>query len=260
MTSDPIITLTTDFGEADSYVAAMKGAILSINPAARLVDLSHQIPPQDVLHAALFLAGAVPCFPPGTLHLVVVDPGVGTERALLYCELAGQRLLAPDNGAITLLERTQLVRRAIRLEDSCYWRPFVSRTFHGRDILAPVAGHLSLGLDPARLGPCVTSWQHLDVPKPRVEASGIAGQVLHVDRFGNLITNIPGELIPSGQAFLAELCGRTAHGVATYGHAAHGELIALLSSSGLLEVAVSQGSAAHELGAARGAQVMIRFV
>src|SRR2546423_4693941 len=146
---DPIITLTTDFGEDSPYVASMKGVILGINPAARLVDLSHQIPAQNLIHASFFLATAVPCFPTEVLHVIVVDPGVGTERALLYVEVEGHRLLAPDNGCWTLLARqASRPARVVKLAEPRYWRQPVSATFHGRDILAPVAGHPSLRLDP----------------------------------------------------------------------------------------------------------------
>src|SRR5262249_34860862 len=163
--SGAIITLTTDFGEESPYVAAMKGVILGINPNARIVDLSHQIPPQDLDYAAYFLAGAIPSFPPQVVHLIVVDPGVGTERALLYVEADGHRLLVPDNGCWTELIGTA-APRVIRLAETHYWRHPVSATFHGRDILAPVAGHLSLGVDPRTLGPEVEKWVRLKLPRP----------------------------------------------------------------------------------------------
>src|SRR5438067_9657108 len=162
----PLVTLTTDFGEDSPYVAAVKGVILSVNPDARLLDLGHQLPPQDIPHASFFLTAAIPYFPPGTLHVVVVDPGVGTERALLYVEVGGQRLLAPDNGCWTRLIAAGATPRVIRLAEPRYWRQPVSATFHGRDILAPVAGHLSLGLDPGLLGPAVTKWVRWDEPAP----------------------------------------------------------------------------------------------
>jgi hypothetical protein len=253
----PFITLTTDFGEADSYVAAMKGVILSINPAARLMDLGHQLPPQDVVHAAFFLAGAVPYFPPGSLHVVVVDPGVGTDRALLYAELGAQRLLAPDNGVLTLLERSLGVRRLFRLAESRFWRADVSRTFHGRDILAPVAAHLSLGVRPEELGPALTELHRLKFPEPRADAASVRGEVVDIDRFGNLITNIPASLISERTSFLAEVCGRTARSVPAYADASPGELVVLVSSSGLLEVALNQGNGARELAAKRGAAVIL---
>ncbi len=193
---EPIITLTTDFGEESPYVAAMKGVILGINPSARLVDLSHQIPPQNLAYAEFFLSGAIPYFPHDALHVVVVDPGVGTQRALLYVEVAGHRLLVPDNGCWTelaaLAGQTPLV---IRLAEPRYWRHPVSATFHGRDILAPVAGHLSLGVDPRTLGPQVEEWVRCELRRPTLVPGRLAGEVMFVDRFGNLITNIPGEAL-----------------------------------------------------------------
>jgi S-adenosylmethionine hydrolase len=255
---DPIITLTTDFGEDSPYVAAMKGVILGINPQARLVDLSHQIPPQDLRHAALFLAGAVPYFPSGVIHVVVVDPGVGTDRALLYVEVAGQRLLVPDNGCWTSLLRTGAPGpKVIRLAEPRFWRQPVSTTFHGRDVLAPVAAHLSLGVRPQQLGPPVTEWVRPETPLPFESAEGIAGEVVFVDHFGNLITNIPGEWVGAsavvriGSADVPRL-------VRTYGDAAPGDLVALVSSAGLLEVAVVQGNAADRLRVCVGAPVTVR--
>src|SRR5262245_5025923 len=165
--NEPIITLTTDFGADSPYVAAMKGIILGINSQARIVDLSHHIPPQDIAHAGFFLTAAIPFFPPGVIHVVVVDPGVGSERAVLYVEAAGHRLLVPDNGCWTefaqILPAPPVVRR---VSESCYWRPTVSATFHGRDIFAPVAGWLSRGLNPENLGPLVSNWAHLEMPAP----------------------------------------------------------------------------------------------
>src|SRR5262245_20407745 len=153
MSHSPLITLTTDFGSASPYVAAMKGVVLSINPHTRLLDLTHAIRPQDLRHACYFLATAVPYFPAGTIHVCVVDPGVGSERAALYAEADGQRFVGPDNGIFTGVFR-KLGRPACRRLANCrFWRPGVSATFHGRDIFAPVAAHLSLGVDPAELGP-----------------------------------------------------------------------------------------------------------
>src|SRR5262249_35067851 len=159
--ADAIITLTTDFGEESPYVAAIKGVILGINPAARLIDLTHQIPPQDVRHAAYFIASSIPYFPSDAIHVVVVDPGVGSERAILYVEIEGHRLLVPDNGCWTVLKGAP--PRVIRVAERAFWRPEPSNTFHGRDIFAPVAGHLSLGLDPVLLGPAVDHWERLEI-------------------------------------------------------------------------------------------------
>src|SRR5439155_17058133 len=190
----PVITLTTDFGYGSPYVAAMKGVILSINPAARILDLSHAIPPQALRHAAFFLASAVPYFPPQAIHAVVVDPGVGTDRALLYVETGQHRLLVPDNGCWTeLLHISGGEPLVHQITESRYWRATVSSTFHGRDILAPVAAHLSRGLDPRALGSRASKWVRLDLPRPWRGEDGLHGEVIFVDHFGNLITNIGGE-------------------------------------------------------------------
>jgi S-adenosylmethionine hydrolase len=258
--ADAIITLTTDFGEDSPYVAAMKGVILGINPAVRLLDLSHQIPPQDLRHVAFFLAAAVPYFPPGIVHVVVVDPGVGTARALLYVEVEGNRLLVPDNGCWTGLIR-HAPPTVIRLAEPRYWRQSVSATFHGRDVLAPVAAHLSLGLNPAELGPRVHDWVRLPAPSTHVEAGRLTGEVIFVDHFGNLITNIPGAALEA----LADQPVRATVGafeltrrVRTYGDAPPGTLVLLVSSADLVEVAMTQGNAAHALNAKVGTPVTIR--
>jgi S-adenosylmethionine hydrolase len=257
---DPLVTLTTDFGEDSPYAAALKGVLLAVNAQARLVDLSHQIPPQDVRHAAFFLAGAVPYFPPGTLHVVVVDPGVGGDRAILYAEAGGQRLLMPDNGCWTLLPGAD--RATVRrLVEPAYWRHPVSATFHGRDIFAPVAGHLSRGLDPQLLGPPVPDWVRLAVPAAEAEGGTWHGEVVFVDHFGNLITNIPADRFsPPTAADLRAQVGGTAvtpRWVRTYAEVGPGTLVALFSSSGTLEIAVPHGSAAARLGAGVGAPVTV---
>jgi S-adenosylmethionine hydrolase len=257
--ADPLLTLTTDFGDGSPYVAAMKGVILGLNPRARLVDLTHQVPPQDVRYAAFFLAAALPTFPAGTLHVVVVDPGVGTERALLSVEAAGQRLLVPDNGCWTeFARRSGPPAAVIRLAEPRFWRPAVSATFHGRDILAPVAGHLSLGLDPHLLGPPAADWVRADLPLPAREPSGWRGEVVFIDHFGNLITNIPAEeLPPAGPLRVRVGSAEVDRRVRTYGEASPGTAVVLVSSAGLLEVAVNQGSAAQVLSARVGTPVAV---
>lgn len=258
--SHPIITLTTDFGQGSTYVAAMKGVILRHNPQVHIVDLTHDIPPQDIHHAAFFLAATIPFFPEEVIHVAVVDPGVGTTRALLYLEIDGHRLLAPDNGCCSrLIEPGQAPSRVICLESQKYWRSNPSATFHGRDILAPVAAHLSLGLDPTRLGPKAASFERLAIPTPTERAGQIEGEVIYIDRFGNLITNIPATSVErfgprSCVQVASRLVGRI---VSTYGDAAAGECVALVSSFGLLEVAVAGGSAAELLGLRRGAKVIM---
>jgi hypothetical protein len=257
--ADPIITLTTDFGEGSSYVAAMKGVILDINAAARIVDLSHQIPPQDLRYTAFFLASAIPYFPFGAIHVVVVDPGVGTERAILHVEVNGHRLLVPDNGCWTTLA-CEPAPRVIRLTEPRYWREPVSATFHGRDVCAPVAGHLSLGLDPAKLGSVANDWVRLSLPSPRREANSVYGEVLFVDRFGNLITNIPAaQLPPPTQPFGVQIGNvEVTRRVQSYGQAEPAALVALVSSAGLLEIAINQGNAADRLAIGVGAPVRVR--
>jgi S-adenosylmethionine hydrolase len=251
-----LVTLTTDFGTGSSYVAAMKGALLAVSPQAYLVDLSHSIAPQDVRQAAYFLQSTVPYFPAGTLHVVVVDPGVGTDRAILYVEVGGQRLLVPDNGCwISLCRPDTAPELVVRVTAARYWRSEVSATFHGRDIFAPVAGHLSLGLEPRSLGQPVSSWVRLDLPAPRTSAAGVIGEVIIADPFGNLVTNIPGAALTrwGDRPVQVALGGRpVTRRVRTYGEAAPGELVVLISSMGTVEVAVSHGSAAARLGAGVG--------
>jgi S-adenosylmethionine hydrolase len=254
--SEPIITLTTDFGTTSPYVAAMKGVILSLNPTARLVDLSHAIPPQDVRHAAFFLAGALPYFPPRTIHVVVVDPGVGTERAALCVELGTQRVVAPDNGCWTLAAKATHALHptpVIRLTQPRYWRPHVSSTFHGRDVFAPVGAHLSLGVQPTELGEPMTDWVSLDELQPSVVGDEVRGEVVFVDGFGNLITNLPPD---AGTVRIGDV--EVSRRVRTYGEAPPGTLVALTSSFGLLEVAEVQGSAAGRLGVGAGTPAVLR--
>ncbi|HEY7424763.1 MAG TPA: SAM-dependent chlorinase/fluorinase [Gemmataceae bacterium] len=257
---DPLITLTTDFGSGSHYVAAAKGVLLALNPEVRLVDLSHDIPPQDLRHAAFFLLSTLPYFPPEALHVVVVDPGVGGQRSILYVELANLRVLVPDNGCWTwLIEGERRRPRVIRLAEKRFWRSRVSDTFHGRDIFAPVAANLSLGLDPRQLGPVVSDWVRLDRPAPRHSSQGIAGEVLYIDHFGNLLSNIPGEALTLDDR---PKCVRVAgvevpHIVRTYSDTEPGTLLALVSSGEWLEVAVNRGSAAQLLGAGVGTPVTL---
>jgi S-adenosyl-L-methionine hydrolase (adenosine-forming) len=252
-----MITLTTDFGEASPYVAAMKGVILATNPEARLLDLTHQVPPQDVRHAAHYLASAIPYFPGNALHVVVVDPGVGTERRILYVELGGHRLLVPNNGCWTeFARRVAQPTTVICLAEPRYWRQPVSTTFHGRDIFAPVAGHLSKGLDPRLLGPPVSSWVTLKMPVPRTAPDGVHGEVVFVDDFGNLITNLPQNLLPDSPVVRVGDV-EVPRWVRAYGDATPGELVALVSSNGTLEIAVVQGSAAKRLNAGVGTLVLV---
>ena len=209
-----VITLLTDFGLADSYVGAMKGVVLGINPQANLVDLTHDVSPQNVLQGAFLLGTAWPYFPDGTIHLAVVDPGVGTERRALLLEGHGHLFLAPDNGILSFvlpqeetgtspfqpyLARVPEGFRAYALTDPRYWRHPVSDTFHGRDIFAPVAAHLSLGLAAEEVGEPVDSLIRLAIPVPQWQGDRLLGHVLHIDRFGNVVTSVPAEVLAGGR-------------------------------------------------------------
>jgi S-adenosylmethionine hydrolase len=194
-----IITLTTDFGTGSPYAAAMKGVVLSIHPAATLVDITHAIRPQDIRHGALVLEDVAERFPPQTIHVAVVDPGVGTDRAIVWARIGQQQYLAPDNGLLSRLARRTPPAKIIRLENQEYWLRPVSATFHGRDIMAPAAARLSLGLEPERLGPAQKRLVELAWPEVRIAPDRIDGNVLLADSFGNLITDITAKML-SGRA------------------------------------------------------------
>jgi S-adenosylmethionine hydrolase len=254
----PAITLTTDFGTASPYVAAMKGVILSVNPAATILDLSHNIRPQDIRHAAYFAATAVPFFPTGSIHVCVVDPGVGTDRAAVCLDVGGQLLLGPDNGIFSLLVRKAGgVATARRLADPRYWRPSVSSTFHGRDVFAPVAAHLSLGLDPAAVGPEMSALVELPTHSAVTFGDRWQGEVQFVDEFGNLITNIPADKLKELPLHVSVggAVPRALRWVRSYGDAAAGELVCLFSSDGYFEIAEVNGSASRRLGVEAGSVV-----
>jgi S-adenosylmethionine hydrolase len=251
------VTLTTDFGDGSSYVAAMKGAVLGVNPAAHIVDLTHRLPPQDLVATGYFLSHTLHWFPAGTIHIVVVDPGVGTDRAALCVGWNGQYILVPDNGCWTAVLRTAAPPPSvIRLENPKYRRPKVSATFHGRDVFGPAAGHLSLRVPSSELGPPATDWVSLALPEPTKTADGVTGQVVFVDAFGNLITNIRAIVVPAGAA--VSISGQTVpRRVRTYGDAEPGAVVALIGSSGELEIAVVNGSAAARLGFGVGTPVVV---
>ena len=256
-----MITLTTDFGVSSPYVAAMKGVILGINPRATLVDVTHAIAPQNVREAAAVLEEVADRFPAGTIHVAVVDPGVGTDRAILYARIGCQQFIAPDNGLLApLMQRTPPVA-VHHLAERRYWLEPVSATFHGRDIMAPVAAHLSLGLDPSLLGPPAARPKSIEWPAPVVLSHRIDGVVLRVDSFGNLITNITGDLLagrPTDNRACV-VCGifETFGIYRTYADQPAGMLVALVGSSGRLELALVGSNAADVLGVGAGQKVTI---
>jgi hypothetical protein len=259
----PIITLTTDFGTSSPYVAQVKGVILGLHAAARIVDLCHAIPPQQVRQGALAWAAACPWFPPGTIHLGVVDPGVGSGRRLLYLEMGGQRFLAPDNGLASRLALRTPPSTIRVLSEPRFWLPAVSPTFHGRDILAPVAARLSLGLSPEELGPACLEWVQLDWPEVVVSAGKLRGVIESIDSFGNLITNIGADSLsaaPRDERVAVRCDEHETRGIfTTYSDQPEMTLIALVGSSGHLELAIVGDSAAAMLGVEIGTAVEVRW-
>ena len=266
------ICFLSDFGLQDGYVGVVKGAILSVEPAVGVVDLTHMVPPQDVRAGAFLLMTAVGYFPPGTIYLAVVDPGVGTNRSAIAVEAAGSYLVGPDNGLLSwallrLAGTTDLAAhidgddlplgekaRAVALREPSFWRPSVSATFHGRDVFGPVAAHLAAGVSLRALGPAVASIHGLPLPTHRAEQGTLHGVVIHVDRFGNLITTIGPAAVATGATI--RIADRTIIGLAPH-FQQNAPLIALLGSSGLLEIAVPNGSAAELLGVGVGATVEV---
>jgi S-adenosyl-L-methionine hydrolase (adenosine-forming) len=261
----PLITLTTDFGADSPYVAAMKGVIYGLNPAARVVDVTHSIPPQDVRRGAWVLEEVAPYWPPETIHVVVVDPGVGTSRQLVYARFGRAKYVAPDNGVLSRLARREPPSTIVAITERRFWLPEVSRTFHGRDILAPVAAQLSLGLDPARLGPAVNNLVELTWPEVVVMPGSVRGSVRSIDSFGNLITDITSDQLhdaPRDPERVRVRCDEheTLGIFNTYGDQPPMTLVALLGSSGYLEIAIVDENAAMMLGVKTGTPVAVEWI
>jgi hypothetical protein len=258
-----IITLLTDFGLEDGYVAAMKGVIAGIAPDADVVDVTHLIPPQDVASGRFRLLTATPYFPPGTVHLAVVDPGVGTRRrAVAVRSSSGSFLVGPDNGLLLGALEADPAVAAVELSEPRFWRTTApSATFHGRDVFAPVAAHLARGVALELLGPAVApdSLVTVELPAWRPVPGGAEGAVQAMDRFGNLISNVPGTVLSGNDAWTAWIAGRTVTGRRTYGDVSPGEALALVGSHGFVEIAVRQGSARDALGASIGIAVAVRW-
>jgi hypothetical protein len=258
----PIITLMTDFGLADHYVAAMKGVILGICPQAELIDISHEITPFSIAEGAYTLAQAWQCFPKGTVHLAVVDPGVGTAREPIVVSTMQHSFVLPNNGLITLVLKNSGVSRTTHITNDRFFRKPVSDTFHGRDIFAPVAAHLARGLAPYRLGSVISNTIIAGFEKPKpIGRSGWRGVVLKVDRFGNVISNLDWATCSDiatnafqlriGRFIVKQFCN-------TYGSAPNGRFFALKGSSGYVEVSLNQANAAVKIGAVPGMPVELR--
>ena len=275
------IALATDFGLADAYVGMMRGVIFSISPQADVIDLTHGIGPQDVRHGAVALADACPYFPDGSIFVAVVDPGVGTDRPAILLETPQHRFVAPDNGLLTLVCRRHetgfgdsdaggLVAvpdgcRVWRLTNSTYWRHPVSATFHGRDVFAPVAAHLSAGVAPEALGDPADTITALALPVPRSEGNVIRGQIIFADAFGNLVSDITADILAGmgvagrDNEAVTTIAGRDITGLSRTFHDPPGAgLKALLGSHGRLEVALVDGSAKAALGVASGTEIVFR--
>lgn len=268
-----VITLTTDFGLADHYVAAMKGVILDINPQAVIVDVTHEVAPQQVGQAVYLTGCAWPYFPHGAIHVVVVDPGVGTERRSLVLEAPSGLYVGPDNAVLSAALPEEARRtvsgekpdnialpegyRAFRIAQPKFMRAPVSDTFHGRDIFAPAAAHLSLGVPPEEFGEAVNSMLALPPIRARRRPDGaLAARVIHIDRFGNLISDALAQDLPAGR-LRVEIAGRTLEGLARTYADAEG-LVAMVGSSGYLEVAEPGGSASAALGVSLGEPLLVR--
>jgi S-adenosylmethionine hydrolase len=266
MARNPIVTLTTDFGLNDHFVGALKGVILNIAPEAKIVDICHTVQAFDILDGALALAQSYSYFPPRTVHLVVVDPGVGSARRPIIATSEMHNFVAPDNGVLSLMYAREQRLSVRHITAEHYFLQPVSNTFHGRDIFAPVAAYLAKGVDQEKFGEEVTDYVRFNAPKPKaVDATTTRGVVLRVDRFGNLITNFTPQDAPAlFQAnvppFKLVVGKREVTSLRTnYAEGAPGEVFAIVGSMGFIEIAANRGSAAQTTGAAKGSEVLLEL-
>jgi len=264
-----VITLLTDFGNRDEYVGLMKGVILSINPAVTIVDITHAIDSQDILQAAYAIHSACRYFPAGSVHLIVVDPGVGTGRSLLALEIKNQFFVAPDNGVLTLLFGEDDETRLVRLSNADYFLDTVSRTFHGRDIIAPVGAHISQGTDLLLLGDAISPAEAVwlkNIGAQRADTGEITGTIVTVDHFGNLISDIHHQMLAQIEQFAAEnqaiirIGSHVIRGICrTYADVRPNKALGLIGSRGYLEIAVNKGNAARKLNVGKGDTVQVKI-
>ncbi len=257
----PIITLLTDFGLKDPYVASMKGVMLSINPQCSLIDITHQVKPHDIREGAFTLTQAYASFPRGTIHLAVVDPGVGGPRKPVLFVTKNYFFMGPDNGLLTIALKTEILKQVVLLTNKKFFLPETSSTFHGRDIFAPVAAYLSLGVKPQSFGPPVKSWHEISFPDPGMKQGKLVGEVVHVDAFGNLVSNIDREMLlqfVDGQPFLIRVGKRIIRGLKKgYWEGSKGEPVALIGSGGFLEISIREGNAQRILKVKRGDKITV---
>jgi S-adenosylmethionine hydrolase len=274
-TATPVVTLTTDFGSSDGFVGMMKGVILSINSHVAIVDIAHDIAPQNVEQGAFVLAASARYFPANAIHVVVIDPGVGTARRPIAVRVGETIFVAPDNGVLSLaipnfqhptsylqppIHNLESQISVVHLNNPKYWLPRVSNTFHGRDIFAPCAAHLSLGVPLEAMGAPIRDWVKLPHVLPsRREDGAIVGRVVHTDRFGNIVTNVGEEMLQdvNQERWIVEIAGKRITGIRrAYSDGLPGELIALINSAWLLEIAQREGNAAQALGVRIGDEVV----
>ncbi|MBM4067147.1 MAG: SAM-dependent chlorinase/fluorinase [Planctomycetes bacterium] len=285
-----VITLLTDFGTQDAYVGIMKGVIAGINPSATVIDICHSTPPQDTFSGAYLLSTSYKYFPEKTIHVAVVDPGVGSRRDIVCVETKDYFFLVPDNGILSFIVQEERPESIIRVTNSKYFLPSLSYTFHGRDVFAPVAAHLSLGIKTQQLGIRINQLEQLDVPKPVLKIAGrVEGQIIYIDRFGNLITNVTKEYLVKGvggqkpevgskkqdafkktskEKILSQLCTmettigkKKILGLSkTYTDVQTGEPLALIGSAGFLEVSINQGNAQRYFKVDKGSKIIIENV
>jgi S-adenosylmethionine hydrolase len=257
----PIITLLTDFGLKDPYVAAMRGVILTINPKSTLVDITQQVNSHDIKEGAFILGQAYSNFPKGTIHLSVVDPGVGSPRKPILIVTQNYFFVGPDNGLFTIALRQEGVKQVIVLTNQKFFRSKISSTFHGRDIFAPVAAYLSLGVKPESFGPLIKSWQEISFPSPATKQKELVGEIVHVDAFGNLVSNIDRESLlqfSKGRPLVTKIGKRTMRGLKKgYWEGKKDEPMALIGSGGFLEISVREGNAQKALKMRRGDPVIV---
>lgn len=264
MKPSPIITLLTDFGTRDPYVAAMKGTILKICADAKIVDISHEVPKFDIKHAAFLLMQTTKYFPEGTIHVVVVDPGVGTGRRRIIIETKNNFLIGPDNGVLIPAAERDGISQIIEIENTKYMLSEVSKTFEGRDVFAPVAAHLASSIPLESFGNLIENVAKHPFPSPKVSKGGIYGEVIHIDGFGNLITNMSknhlgAKDIKFGEAITVSINDRTYKipFLRTYGDSRKGEYLAIIGSSDFLEISINQGNAASDLGVGVGVKIFV---
>lgn len=259
-----VISLLTDFGTKDHYVASMKGTILSINPQCTLIDITHHVSPHDIREGAFILANAYSFFPKGTIHLSVVDPGVGSPRRPILIETYNYLFVGPDNGLFTFALKREKVKKVVVLTNQKFFLSQVSTTFHGRDLFAPVAAYLSLGAKTNEFGHELNSWVELDFEKPKIRRGKLIGEILHIDAFGNLISNINEEKLfhfVKDHSFVNRIGGRAIQGLKKgYWEGNRNEPMAIIGSGGFLEISVREGNAQKRLNVKKGDQVIIEII